>query len=80
MKIHTAFLKRPLKFAVNVSLYAVHVGSVLQQYASLQGVGVMLHHVKPSLPVAVLDPSFFFHFACLNPLMVRSRRRISPHH
>lgn len=46
MKIHTAFLKRPLKFAVNVSLYAVHVGSVLQQYASLQGVGVMLHHVN----------------------------------
>lgn len=65
MKIHTAFLKRPLKFAVNVSLYAVHVGSVLQQYASLQGVGVMLHHVEPSLPVAVLDPSLLFPF-CLS--------------
>lgn len=38
-------------------LYAGRVASVLQHYPSLQGVGVMLHHVRPCLPVAVLYPS-----------------------
>lgn len=35
-------------------LYAVHVGCARQQYPSLQGVGVELHHVRPCLPLAVL--------------------------
>lgn len=59
-------------------LYVVRVGSVLQHYSSLQGVGVTLHHARPRLPVAVLYPSL--RFVCLSPLILFSRRGISPRH
>lgn len=40
--------------------YAVHVGWEQQQYPSLQGVGVELHHVRPRLPLAVLYVSSLY--------------------
>lgn len=41
-------------------LYAVHVGWEQQQYPSLQGVGVELHHVRLRLPLAVLYVSSLY--------------------
>lgn len=59
VEIQMAFRNNLCNWLWMPRLYAVHVGSVQQQYPSLQGVGVELHHVRLCLPLAVL---------CLSPL------------
>lgn len=57
VEIQMAFRNNLCNWLWMPRLYAVHVGSVQQQYPSLQGVGVELHHLRLCLPLAVLYPS-----------------------